>query len=218
MCGAPKKTRSVLGLVLRGAGAHFCAGADITEFDALARAPARRAYRAAVAAGSAALDACTKPVVAAIEGDCMGGGVAIALACDYVIAGAGARFCLPPARLGLVYPPEDARRLVRRVGFARARHLLWQAQEFSVDGRALAWGLIDARAPKARARAAALKQLAQSAHLSQWSIRAAKRMLRLLDEEPSAARRRALAALSEQSFRQRRFCRRRARISRAARS
>ena len=196
-----EKARSVLGLVLRGAGAHFCAGADITEFDALTRAPARRAaYRAAVAAGSAALDACAKPVVAAIEGDCMGGGVAVALACDYVVAGAGARFCLPPARLGLVYPPEDARRLMLRVGAARARHLLWQAREFSA-AEALAWGLIDARAPKAKARAAALAELAHSEKLSQWSIRASKRMLRLLLAEPSAAQRKALAALNAESFR-----------------
>ena len=111
-------------LVVTGAGGHFCAGADIAEFEAAYRdAPAIAATNAAIRDGVEALAHFPKPAIAAIRGACVGGGVALALACDLRFAAEDARFAVTPARLGLIYSHGDTLRLVRAVGVgARRRH------------------------------------------------------------------------------------------------
>jgi enoyl-CoA hydratase/carnithine racemase len=116
-------------LRVEGAGAQFCGGADIGEFAATYGSEAQtRAANAEIAAGVEALAALAKPSVAVIRGACVGGGVALALACDLRLALDGARFAVTPARLGLVYSHGDTLRLVRAVGAARARDMLFTAR------------------------------------------------------------------------------------------
>lgn len=116
-------------VVLRAAepGA-FSAGADIAEFGQGARDPAwRAANQAAIARAQLTLTHAAKPVVAYVEGDCVGGGCGLALACDLRVATAAARFGITPAKLGLVYSLHDTKLLVDAVGAAQAKRILFTA-------------------------------------------------------------------------------------------
>lgn len=109
-------------VVLRGAGDHFCAGADITEL--LAQRPVGQpSFMEANMAAEHALATLPKPVVAVVQGDCIGGGCALAIDCDLRLSSAGARFGITPAKLGIVYPPASLERAVRLLGPAAKRLL-----------------------------------------------------------------------------------------------
>lgn len=117
--------RSVRVLVVRGAGEHFCAGADIGELSGLAD---RRAYNEVNRAADDALAAFPRPTIAFIQGSCVGGGAEIAISCDLRIAESSARFGITPARLGIVYPSFALERAVAVIGPAAAKHLLYSAE------------------------------------------------------------------------------------------
>jgi len=130
-------------VVLRGAGGHFAAGADISEFgEVYGTRAAAGAYAALLAAAMDALLACPKPVIAAIAGNCIGGGVALTLCCDLSFADATANFAVTPARLGIAYSFGDTRRLVARVGAPAAKDMLFSARRIDAE-TALRWGLVD---------------------------------------------------------------------------
>ena len=106
----------------------FSAGADIGEFAAFPGDPAKvAAFREAMRGGIEALAALPIPTIAAIDGGCYGAAVALILACDIRIAGAGARFAVTPAKLGIGYPAEDVDRLIAQVGRGQASRLLFSA-------------------------------------------------------------------------------------------
>lgn len=116
-------------MILRAAepGA-FSAGADIAEFGEGARDPEwRAANQAAIARAQRDLTYASKPVIAQIEGDCVGGGCGLALACDLRVATSTARFGITPAKLGLVYSLHDTKLLVDLVGPAQAKCILFTA-------------------------------------------------------------------------------------------
>lgn len=116
-------------LVVRAAepGSAFCAGADISEMLANKDdAGWRAANQAAINRAQYELSRHRLPTLAIIEGDCIGGGCGIALACDLRVAtGATARFGITPAKLGLVYPLHDVKLLVDLVGPGHARRMLY---------------------------------------------------------------------------------------------
>lgn len=112
-------------VVLTGAEGTFCAGADIGDLDAIG-ADTATSNLAVVA--EQALASFPKPTVARVEGDCIGGGCQLALACDLRLAAPGARFGITPARLGVVYPAVSTARLVHTVGLANAKWLLLTAE------------------------------------------------------------------------------------------
>lgn len=131
-------------LVLRAAepGA-FCAGADIGEFGEGAQNPAWRATnQAAIARAQHVLARAAKPVIAFIEGDCVGGGCGLAIACDLRIATSAARFGITPAKLGLVYSLHDTKLLVDLVGPSQAKRILFTGALIDA-GEALRIGLVD---------------------------------------------------------------------------
>ncbi|MEO0494175.1 MAG: enoyl-CoA hydratase-related protein [Actinomycetota bacterium] len=130
-------------VVLRGAGdLAFSAGSDITEFRERRMGRESEGYDRAEHAAWEAIAAIPVPVVAAIRGSCRGGGVAIALHADVRVAGDDASFSVPPANLGLSYPPEATRRLVAAVGPSQAKRLLFTAE--AIDARRAAEiGLVD---------------------------------------------------------------------------
>jgi enoyl-CoA hydratase/carnithine racemase len=144
--GLPAVLAAVAGarvVVLRGAEKNFAAGADIDEFDIVyASRDAATDYAAAMAGAMDALLACGKPVIAAIEGFCIGGAVALALCCDLSFADETARFAITPARLGIAYSFADTRRLVARIGAAAAKDLLLSARRIDA-AEALRMGLVD---------------------------------------------------------------------------
>lgn len=170
-------------ILLHGGGTGtFAAGADISEFGEIYATPdaARRSGRT-IAKALDAIETSEKPVIAAIEGACVGGGVSLAVAADLRIATRTATFGITPARLGLVYPPGDLQRLMTLIGPGASKRLLYTGRIFDAE-EALAMGLVDeiADAPGILPPARALAR--EIASVSQWSVRATKRMLRSFAE------------------------------------
>jgi enoyl-CoA hydratase/carnithine racemase len=130
-------------LLLAGAGEAFSAGADIAELLHVYGDPERAdAYHATNVAAEEALAAFPRPTIAVIAGPCVGGGCQLAIACDLRLAESGARIGITPARLGVVYPAVPTARLVRLVGPARAKYLLFSADLVGAE-RAAELGLVD---------------------------------------------------------------------------
>jgi enoyl-CoA hydratase/carnithine racemase len=134
---------AVRGIVLRGDGGNFCAGADITEFGAV-RATAQQVhdYDEAVDRCSDAISAAPKPVIAAIDGFCVGGGCGLALACDFRIAAPGAKIFIPASRLGIVYGLRETQNLLTLVGLANAKRMLFAAERLDAE-TARSYGFLD---------------------------------------------------------------------------
>lgn len=104
----------------------FCAGADIAELMANREDEAwRAANQAAINSAQHRLARFPLPTIAFIDGDAIGGGCGLALACDIRVATPRARLGITPARLGLVYPLHDVKLLVDLVGPGQARRLLY---------------------------------------------------------------------------------------------
>jgi enoyl-CoA hydratase/carnithine racemase len=121
----------------------FCAGADIGELMAHKdNAAWREGNQAAINRTQHELARFAKPTIAFIDGDCVGGGCGIALACDIRVASAGSRLGITPAKLGLVYPLHDTKLLVDLVGPGQAKKMLYTGELLSA-GEALRVGLIE---------------------------------------------------------------------------
>jgi enoyl-CoA hydratase/carnithine racemase len=133
--------RDVRVVVLRGAGEHFCAGADITELR-VARGADERSFAEVNMAAEAVLATLPKPTIAYIEGDCIGGGCAMAIDCDLRIATTTARLGITPAKLGVVYPSASVERVTHLLGPAATKRLLFTGDLISAD-EALRIGLVD---------------------------------------------------------------------------
>lgn len=154
----------------------FCAGADIDEFATCSGDPDWRvANQGAIRASQYALAHAPKPVIAAIDGDCVGGGCGLAIACDLRIAAPAARLGITPARLGIVYSLFDTKLLVDLVGPARAKRILYTGALHSAEA-AMAIGLVDEIAPDPLAAADALaRTIAANA---QHSVQSSKAIIR----------------------------------------
>jgi len=174
--------KTVRCLIVRGAGGHFASGADISEFPRVfANRQSALDYGRLIENATGAIAALDLPVIAMIEGYCIGAGLAIALACDMRTAGAKARLGAPPAKLGLIYSLGDTRRLIQAVGASQAKAMLFTGALREAP-EALGLGLVDeVHAPEALE--AATRVRAQTiAGLSSWSIRHAKAVVRLVLE------------------------------------
>ena len=115
-------------LILRAAepGTAFCAGADIRELLANKDDPVWRAEnQRAINRAQHDLTRAPMPTLAFVEGDCIGGGCGLALACDLRVATSAARFGITPAKLGLVYPLHDVKLLNDLVGPGQAKRMLY---------------------------------------------------------------------------------------------
>jgi len=135
-------------LVVRGAGdAAFVSGADISRFgEERATADAARIYGETSERLYRSLADCPKPTIAAIRGWCIGGGAALAIACDLRVAAADATFGIPAARLGLGYSRAILERMVQLMGPARTKDLCFTARRLDA-AEALRIGLVDRVVP-----------------------------------------------------------------------
>ena len=124
----PQRT-DVRAVLVAGEGGHFCAGGDIAEYTDFRFHPEglRDFHESDVWGGLSAMLACDLPIVVQIEGNCMGAGVEIASCCDIRIAGQGARFGAPIAKLGFPMAPREAELVARELGLATARQMLLEA-------------------------------------------------------------------------------------------
>lgn len=130
-------------IVIRGNGNDaFVAGADISEFkENRSDAEKAKIYHQATQNAFSQLRQIRKPVVAMIHGFCFGGGCALALNCDLRIATTSSLFCLPPAKLGLGYGYDNVEQVVKVVGMASAKEMLYTGKRYSGE-EALRMGLI----------------------------------------------------------------------------
>lgn len=167
---------SIRGVVITGAGEKaFCAGTDLKErrnLDDVQKAAQSRSLLEL----TYEMHASPQPIVAAIGGWCLGGGLELALACDLRFAAEGARFGFPEMTLG-AYPGSGGPvTLSRLVGLARAKDLLFTARRF--DAReALALGIVDRVVPGAQLVDAALAWVAQVEATAPLAIAALKRSM-----------------------------------------
>lgn len=192
-------------VILTGAGERaFSVGADISEFEENRSDVARaRAYAARTHAALAAIVRCRHPVIAAIRGLCVGGGLELACCADLRLCGAGARFGIPVKRLGLVVALDELRPLVELVGPANALQILLEGEIFPA-AEALRMGLVNRVVPDAEVEAAALaaaRRIAEGAPLvARWHKRFVRR---LLDPRPltEAERDESFACFGTEDFR-----------------
>jgi enoyl-CoA hydratase/carnithine racemase len=167
-------------VVVGGAGGHFASGADIAEFQTVfADTQAALAYGSLIENATAALADLEKPVIARLDGYCIGAGLAIALACDLRIAARDSRLGAPPAKLGLIYSLTDTRRLVDAVGASTARRLLFTGALLPA-AEALGLGLVDETHDPADLAEAVAARARDISALSSHSIRRAKALVSMI--------------------------------------
>jgi enoyl-CoA hydratase/carnithine racemase len=163
--------RSVRAIVLCAAGKHFCAGADLSSRDSAAAGPAEL-YREAVRVFASPL-----PVVAAVQGAAVGGGLGLACSADFRVASPNARFAANFARLGFHHGFALSATLPPIVGPQHALDLLYTGRR--IDGaEAARIGLVDRLVDAPQLRDTALElavDIARSAPLAVASIRATMR-------------------------------------------
>lgn len=159
-------------LLLSGAGDKaFMSGADIAEFEGDEERVA--AFGRDTRHMMRALRDCPKPTVAMIRGYCIGGGLALASACDLRIAAEDASFSIPAARLGVGYSGEFARLLVDLIGPSFTKEILYTARRYSA-AEALAIGLVNRLVPVAELESFTRDYCAAMAENAPLTQRAAK--------------------------------------------
>ncbi len=159
----------VRALVVRGAGDRvFCSGYDLSRLSAVQKNDGDRwADRfPELISAIAAHRRFPWPMIACLNGHAIGGGALLASLCDLRVARPGVRFQIPASRIGVMYPLEGFRRLVRLVGMGRCAELLLGGGAVDTE-RGLAWGLYNELAEDPEERALALaEELAARAPLA----------------------------------------------------
>jgi enoyl-CoA hydratase len=163
-------------VVVTGAGEKsFIAGADIGEFAGRKPFDQRHAMRSPRIFDVMA--AFPKPVIAMINGFCLGGGCELALSCDLRIASDKARFGQPEINLGLIPGGGGTQRLPRQVGLGHAMRLILTGEMIgAAEAREI--GLVEKVVPAAELRAATLELAAKIASKSPLAVRVAKEAVR----------------------------------------
>lgn len=168
-------------VLVRGAGSHFCAGGDIAEYPGFRydEAELRRFHEDEVWGALSAMLVCDVPLIAQIQGACMGAGVEIASTCDLRLAGEGATFGAPIARLGFPMAPREAALVSGAVGEMSARAMLLAAEVFPAAHMA-AQGFLTRVLPEAELEAACQAMARRVASLAPQAARLNKQTLRAL--------------------------------------
>ena len=174
--------RSLRVLVLTGSGERsFIGGADVREMAALDQASAP-AFIGKLRDVCEAVRAFPAPVVARINGWCLGGGLELAMACDLRIASTTAKFAMPEVKLGIPSVIHAAL-MPRLIGMGRARWMILTGA--TIDAQcALDWGLVDAVAPPGELDAAVGRTIAPILQCGPQVMRAQKMLLREWEELP----------------------------------
>jgi enoyl-CoA hydratase/carnithine racemase len=171
-------------VILTGEGRAFSAGYDIggipdETFETDAEALVAHPFTAAMEAVSAH----PYPVIAAINGHCLGGGLELAIRCDIRVCAAEAKLGMPPAKLGLVYGHTGLERFIEVVGVPRTKELFLTGR--TVDGaRAEEIGLVHDVRPAAEVQAAALELAGEIAGNAPISMTGNKRAIEMLARFP----------------------------------
>ncbi|MBS3997928.1 MAG: enoyl-CoA hydratase/isomerase family protein [Hydrogenophaga sp.] len=173
--------REARAVLVAGEAGHFCAGGDIAEYNGFRfhHESLRDFHENDVWGGLSAMLACDLPVVAQIEGNCMGAGMEIASCCDIRVAGQGVRFGAPIAKLGFPMAPREAELVAREAGLATARQMLLEAAVLDAP-TLLARGFLHTVLPDADVSAGALQRAQGISRLAPQAARLNKQALRAL--------------------------------------
>jgi enoyl-CoA hydratase/carnithine racemase len=171
---AAQATGSARAVIITGGPSYFAAGADLNEALQVKTAAQGLSYFKAWHAMNEAIESCTLPVLAAIEGFCITGGLELALACDLRIAGAGSTYAITSARIGTVAGAGGTQRLPRIVGTAHALDILFSADPIDADD-AYRMGLINRLTAKGGALQKAKEMAALYSQRAPLSLAMAKR-------------------------------------------
>lgn len=195
------KDPGVRAVIYRGAGTEaFGSGADISEFKEVRKDLATaQAYNKQTEAAYLAIRQCPKPTVAMIFGFCMGGAMAISMACDLRFAAEGARFGIPAARLGIIYGIGGVRQLVDLVGPANAKDILYSARTFEAH-EALAIGFINHLLPPTELEAYTYEYLRKVAENAPLSVRGAKTTIDAILEDGAVSQHELIRQLTLEAF------------------
>ena len=191
---------SVRVVVMRGEGGEaFVSGADISQFDGTDGK--RTSQRLDSGGGNAfeTLSRLEKPLIALIDGFCIGGGLAVALCADLRYASADASFGIPAARLGVGYGLEGIEKLADVVGPSHAKEILFTARRYSAS-EALAMGLVNRVVVRDELRPtveAIAEEIAANAPLT---VRSVKVLSRQLQREPAHRDSKRIAEVLEACF------------------
>jgi len=168
-------------VVMRGADASaFAAGADSAEFGEIhATAESSAAFAELYGTAQRRLTEFPKPVLAMIQGPCVGAGSGLATAADIRFADTTARFGIPAAKLGHVYRLEDTKRVVDLIGPAQAKRLLFTGGIMDAE-EAARIGLVDVLCAPDALEATVRGFAEEVCAVSQYSVRAAKRVIRAI--------------------------------------
>jgi enoyl-CoA hydratase len=166
-------------LIIRGEGNNFCAGGDISEYPSFRFEPIslRAFHEDDVAPALDALLALDIPIVAMIAGHCMGGGMEISACADIRIAGQGATFGAPIAKLGMPMAQRELAIVLRAAGEATVREMLLEARVFSAQ-EMKERGFVQRLTPDAGLQQEALETAARIAALAPQAARLNKQFLR----------------------------------------
>lgn len=168
------QTPDVRAVVLTGAGDRaFCVGADLKERQGMTDETWRKQHVVFEENGEC-LWRFPVPVIAAVNGYCLGGGCEIALSCDFIYASEQASFGQPEVLRGIIPGTGGTQRLPRRIGIARAKELLYTGR--IIDARqALEWGLANRVVPHDKLLAEALATAREIAKCGPVAVRQAKK-------------------------------------------
>lgn len=164
-------TRQVRVLVIQGKQNVFCAGYDL---DSLGEPEGSALPDDGLTDLLQSLERHPAPAIALVEGPAFGAGCELAAACDVRVAAEDAVFCMPPAKLGIVYSEEGLWRVARLCGTAFARRMFYTAERVTAL-RALQTGLVEQVEPKATAQAKALELAGRIAEGAPLAVQGMKR-------------------------------------------
>src|SRR3954462_14850098 len=199
--GVEERARCV---ILTGAGGMFSSGYDIGDIpDDVFAVEAEKLVAHPFTSAIDALDDCVLPTVAALGGHTSGGGLELALSCDFRLAAHGTKLGMPPAKLGLVYSHTGLRRFIDTIGVARTRDLFFTGRNVGA-AVALEWGMVNEVVPDAGLAERAVAYAAAVAANAPLSLTGNKRVIRELLEAGARLDRdveQELVALREACFR-----------------
>jgi enoyl-CoA hydratase/carnithine racemase len=171
-------------LVIRGSGSVFSAGYDIGGFDEGSfEQAAERLVAHPFQDALDALDEYAYPIVGQLNGHAIGGGLELALTCDIRIAARGAKFGMPPAKLGLIYSHTGLRRFIEVCGVANTAELFYVGRNVD-SGRAERMGLVNEVVDPDELDDRVLGLAAEIAANAPLSLAGNKRVIRALRAQP----------------------------------
>lgn len=168
-------------VVVTGAGDKaFCAGGDLKQRNTMTDTEWLQQH-AVLEQSVRAIMHCPVPLIAAVNGVCMGGGLEIALACDFMYCAEHARFAMPEGKLGIMPGAAGTQNLPRAVGARRARELVMTGRIFSSDD-AVKWQLVNEAVPAPRLQEAVLAVAGEISALGPLSVMQIKKSINIADQ------------------------------------